>query len=530
MLNFFKAQRSTRTGGGEPPAGGTAGPLRMEIETSPVERIRTGILVVGAYADGTLPSATSRRIDVRSKGRLSAAIKMGDLAERPGATLLLHDLPGVAAPRVLLVGLGERSRFGEGPFRTAIAAAATALAGSAARDAAVALLDVELPGRPLASRLQLAARMLADGGYRFARPGTDGHGAPRQGARSIAFAVAGKATPALEAALKRGQAIADGMKLARDLGNLPGNICTPLYLADTARELGSTFNFDVDVLEREEMRSLGMGAALAVGQASAHPCKFIVMHYNGRGAIGAPIVLVGKGVTFDTGGISLKPGAAMDEMKFDMCGAASVFGAMKTAAQLSLPLNLVGLVPAVENMPGGNATRPGDVVTSMSGQTIEILNTDAEGRLALADALTYAGRFHPDCVIDVATLTGACVIALGNITSGLMANDDELAEELLACGAVSGDRAWRLPMFEEYQDQLRSNFADMSNLGGKPAGAITAGCFLSRFARSYRWAHLDIAGTNALSGDAKGATGRPVPLLAEFLINRSSGVGRRTAQ
>jgi leucyl aminopeptidase len=254
------------------------------------------------------------------------------------------------------------------------------------------------------------------------------------------------------------------------------------------------------------------------------------MHYKGRGAPTAPIVLVGKGVTFDTGGISLKPGAAMDEMKFDMCGAASVFGAVKTAARLALPLHVVGIVPAVENMPGGNATRPGDVVTSMSGQTIEVLNTDAEGRLALADALTYAERFRPECVIDIATLTGACVIALGNVTSGLMANDDALAEELLACGTASGDRAWRLPMFEEYQDQLKSNFADMSNLGGKPAGAITAGCFLSRFARGYRWAHLDIAGTNAVSGDAKGATGRPVPLLAEFLINRASGAARQAAQ
>jgi leucyl aminopeptidase len=530
MLNIFRTQRSVREVAGEPPTGGTSGPIHMAIETSPIERIRTGLLVVGAYADGTLPAATSRRIDVRSKGRLTAVIKMGDLGERAGSTLLLHDLPGVAAERVLLVSLGERARFGDRAFRLAVAAAAKALAGSAAQDAAVGLLDVELPGRPLASRLQLAARLLADGAYRFARPGaSDGHGAPRRGARRIALVVPGRATPQLDAALQRGRAIAEGMKLARDLGNLPGNICNPLYLADTARELGTAFNFDVDVLEREEMRSLGMGAALAVGQASAHPCKFIVMHYKGRGAAAAPIVLVGKGVTFDTGGISLKPGADMDEMKFDMCGAASVLGAMKTVARLALPLNLVGIVPAVENMPGGNATRPGDVITSMSGQTIEILNTDAEGRLALADALTYAERFSPDCVIDIATLTGACVIALGNVTSGLLANDDELADELLACGTDSGDRAWRLPMFEDYHDQLKSNFADMSNLGGRPAGTITAACFLSRFAGKYKWAHLDIAGTNALSGDAKGATGRPVPLLAEFLINRATSAARRAA-
>jgi leucyl aminopeptidase len=272
-----------------------------------------------------------------------------------------------------------------------------------------------------------------------------------------------------------------------------------------------------------------MGAALAVGRASEQPCKFIVMHYKGAGASGNPVVLIGKGVTFDTGGISLKPGASMDEMKFDMCGAASVFGAVKTAARLRLPVDIVGIVPAVENMPGGNATRPGDVVRSMSGQTIEILNTDAEGRLILADALTYAERFDPACVIDIATLTGACVIALGNVTSGLFANDDGLANELMECGNDTGDRAWRLPMFDEYQDQLKSNFADMSNLGGQPAGTITAACFLGRFAKAYKWAHLDIAGTNAVSGDKKGATGRPVPLLSEFLIARSSRAARRAA-
>jgi leucyl aminopeptidase len=312
------------------------------------------------------------------------------------------------------------------------------------------------------------------------------------------------------------------MALARDLGNLPGNVCHPAYMASTARGIGREFGFEVEVLERDDMETLGMGAALAVGRASAQPSKFIVMHYT-RGGASKPIVLIGKGVTFDSGGISLKPGANMDEMKFDMCGAGAVLGAMKVAARLALPLNVIALVPAVENMPGGDAARPGDVVTSMSGQTIEILNTDAEGRLILADALTYAERFEPSCVIDVATLTGACVIALGNVASGLLANDDDLASELLRSGEDTGDRAWRLPMFDEYEDQLKSNFADMSNLGGRPAGTITAGCFLGRFAKAYKWAHLDIAGTNALSGDAKGATGRPVPLLSEFLIRRAHG-------
>jgi leucyl aminopeptidase len=305
--------------------------------------------------------------------------------------------------------------------------------------------------------------------------------------------------------------------------HLPGNICNPPYLADQARALGDELGLEVEVLEREDMRALGMGSALSVGRASDQPCKLIVMHYKGGEGGAKPVVLVGKGVTFDTGGISLKPGEDLDMMKYDMCGAASVFGAMKMAARVRLPMNLIGIVAAVENMPGGNASRPGDVVTSMSGQTIEILNTDAEGRLVLCDALTYAERFGPDCVIDIATLTGACVIALGTHASGLFANDEKLAAELLACGRDAGDRAWQLPLWEEYQEQLKSNFADMSNLGGRPAGSITGACFLSRFAGAYKWAHLDIAGTASVGGEEKGATGRPVPLLCEFLIRRSAG-------
>jgi leucyl aminopeptidase len=328
-------------------------------------------------------------------------------------------------------------------------------------------------------------------------------------------------TPELEAAVRRGEAIAEGMELTRDLGNLPGNICNPAYLAEAARTLGREFNFDVDILERSDMEKLGMGAALSVGRGTDQSCKFIVMHYERGKSNDRPVVLVGKGVTFDSGGISLKPGANMDEMKFDMSGAATVLGAIKTVARLGLPMNVVGIVPAAENMPGPNASRPGDVVTSMSGQTIEILNTDAEGRLGLCDALTYAERFDPICVVDVATLTGACVIALGHVASGLMANDHALAVELLECGQEAGDRAWQLPLWDDYQDQLKSNFADMSNLGGRPAGAITAACFLSRFAKNYKWAHLDIAGTNAFSGGAKGATGRPLPLLTEFLMRRA---------
>ncbi len=499
-------------------------PIEINIESSSPEKFKTGVLAVGAFSDGTL-LRSSQKIDEASKGKLSAVIKRGDLDEKPGSTLLLHDLPGVEAERVLLVSLGTRDKFGEKGFRDALSAIAKAFASGPARDAAVTL-SVDVPGHALAWRAQTASRILADGGYRFDAPGKTAK--KERGVRKITLLVGDKVTDELKNAVRQGEAVAEGIALAKDLGNLPGNVCNPAYLADTARALGKEFNLDVEILEREDMKKLGMGAALSVGQASAQPCKFIVMTHHGGGKA-KPIVLIGKGVTFDTGGISLKPGANMDEMKFDMCGAASVFGAMKTVARLRLPINVVALIPAVENMPGGNATRPGDVVTSMSGQTIEILNTDAEGRLALADALTYAERFHPDYVIDVATLTGACVIALGNLTSGLFANDDELAEQLLGSGNDTGDRAWRLPMFDEYQDLLKSNFADMSNLGGRPAGSITAACFLKRFANGFKWAHLDIAGTNAVSGDAKGATGRPVPLLTEFLIARAEGRARGTA-
>ncbi len=504
-------------------------PIDINLDSTPLEKIRTGILVVGAFADGTFPR--SLQLDRDSIGKMSGVIKSGDLDEKPGSALLLYDLPGTQAERVLLVSLGKRGDFGDKAFRAALGGAANFLARGAANDAAVTLADIDVPGRSSAWRLQTASRVLADAAYRFDVPGVNNEKKMKRGARKVTLLTAQKANDELSNAVRRGRAIAEGMALAKDLGNLPGNICNPPFLADTARALGKELKFDVDVLERADMKKLGMGAALSVGQASAQPCKFIVMHY--KGSRSKPVVLIGKGVTFDTGGISLKPGANMDEMKYDMCGAASVFGAIKTIARLKLPINLVAIVPAVENMPGGNATRPGDVVTSMSGQTIEILNTDAEGRLALADALTYAERFDPECVIDVATLTGACVIALGNVTSGLFANDDELADQLLQSSSDTGDYAWRMPMFDEYQDLLKSNFADMSNLGGRPAGSITAACFLKRFADQYKWAHFDIAGTNAVSGDAKGATGRPVPLLTEFLIaraeNRAWGTSRNRA-
>jgi leucyl aminopeptidase len=327
---------------------------------------------------------------------------------------------------------------------------------------------------------------------------------------------------AAETGLANGQALAAGVSLAKDLGNLPPNVCTPSYLAEQALALGKTHQFKVEVLERDALKKLGMGSFLGVAQGSEEPPKFIIMQHLKGKKEQKPVVLVGKGITFDTGGISLKPGSDMDEMKYDMCGAASVIGTFKAIAAMNLPLNVIGVIPTCENMPDGRATRPGDVLTSMSGLTIEVLNTDAEGRLILCDALTYVERFEPSAVIDVATLTGACVIALGHHASGLFSNNDALAAELLQAGEVALDRAWHMPMWEDYQSLLDSNFADMANIGGRAAGSITAACFLARFAKKYDWAHLDVAGTAWKSGKEKGGTGRPVPLLTEFLVQRAS--------
>ena len=325
----------------------------------------------------------------------------------------------------------------------------------------------------------------------------------------------------LKRAVAHAQAISDGIDLTRTLGNLPGNVCTPTYLANQAKALGKSHKeLDVEILEEKDMKALGMGALLSVSAGSAEPAKLIRMSYQGGKAKDKPHVLVGKGITFDTGGISIKPSPNMDEMKYDMCGAATVFGVMKAVVALQLPINLVCLVASAENMPSGTATKPGDIVTSMSGQTIEILNTDAEGRLVLCDALTYAEKFKPASVVDIATLTGACIVALGSNTSAVMGNNEELVQQLLSAGKQADDRAWELPLFDEYQEQLDSPFADMANIGGPKAGSITAGCFLSRYTKAYPWAHLDIAGTAWTSGGKdKGASGRPVPLLMQYLLN-----------
>lgn len=369
-----------------------------------------------------------------------------------------------------------------------------------------------------------AVEAMEDAGYRFEQLKSRKNGAPALARVTLLAANTGERAAFL-AGVRDGTAVSAGMNLARDLGNLPGNICTPAYLADQARALGRRYRWRVRVLERDDMERLGMGALLSVARGSRQPPKLIVIEYRRGRRADRPVALVGKGLTFDAGGISIKPAEKMDEMKYDMCGAASVLGALVAASDLKLPLNVVGVIPSSENLPDGNANKPGDIVTSMSGQTIEILNTDAEGRLILCDALTYAGRFKPQQVVDVATLTGACVIALGAHASGLLANDQALADGLLAAGRRSLDRCWQLPLWEDYQAQLDSNFADMANVGGREAGTITGACFLSRYAKKFQWAHLDIAGTAWKGGKEKGATGRVVPLLTQFLMDRA-GAGR----
>ncbi|WP_153111354.1 leucyl aminopeptidase [Propionivibrio limicola] len=493
--------------------------MEFSIKSKNPEKQESACVVVGVFESGKLTTAAGA-IDKSSNHYLSDVIRHGDMNGKAGSTTLLRDVPGTACQRVLLVGLGKEKEFREKEYGAAIRTAVKFLKDTGATDAALFLTEIPVKKKSVAWRIRQAVIITRETLYRF-----DQFKSQKNNEfllKRIDLAVDRKTKPVIaEEALAQGQAIAEGVALARTLGDLPGNICTPAYLADTAKRIAADHALECEVLERSDMESLGMHSLLSVAKGSHQPPKLIVLHYKGGKANDKPVVLVGKGITFDTGGISLKPGEGMDEMKFDMCGAASVLGTIKAAALMQLPLNLTVIVPSVENMPGGNASKPGDIVTSLSGQTIEILNTDAEGRLILCDALTYAERFHPTAVVDIATLTGACVIALGHVASGLFANDDDFAAELLAMGSEAGDRAWHLPLWDDYQDQLKSNFADMANIGGRPAGSVTAACFLSRFAKKFTWAHLDIAGTAWKSGAEKGATGRPVALLTHFLLNRA---------
>jgi len=488
--------------------------MEFSISSARAEAVKAGAIAVGVFADADLtPSA--RAIDKATQGAVKAAAHSGDMTGKRGTLITLRNLNGVAAPRVVLVGLGGRDDFGERAYADAVRAAARACPGVPV--IALAATEWTVKGRDgewQARQFAIAARETSFRSDELKSRKDDSNGPEQMVLVHAGAASAGRG-------LRQGAAIANGMSLTKRLGNLPPNICTPAFVAEEARKLAKEWKLGIEVLETKQLEALKMGSFLSVARGSAQPPRLIVLKYNGGGKA-APVVLVGKGITFDSGGISIKPGLAMDEMKFDMCGAASVIGTLRTVAELKPKLNVIGVVAACENMPSGTASRPGDIVTSMSGQTIEILNTDAEGRLILCDALTYVERFKPAAVIDIATLTGACVIALGNVNSGLFANDDQLAAELMKASRRSNDAAWHMPLGDEYQEQLKTNFADMANIGTPSnAGAITAACFLSRYTKSYPWAHIDIAGTAWKTGAAKGATGRPVPLLTQFLIDRA---------
>jgi leucyl aminopeptidase len=493
--------------------------MEFVVKSSKAAATKTATLILPLGEDLAL-GAIVQSVDTACGGAISAVLKRGDLQGKAGQTLLLRDLPNLKAERVLLVATGKADELDTRAWRKVVAAVAGVLKGLAGSDAAFALDDVQVKDRDAYSRTRLLVEVLSDNAYLFDRFKSK-KGEP-QALNKIILLGDKSAQADLERAASHASAIAAGMNLARDLGNLPPNVCHPSYMTDQARQLAKQFKgLKVEVLDEKKLRDLGAGAFLAVSQGSDQPGCIVVMQYNGGTKGEQPYALVGKGITFDTGGISLKPGQGMDEMKYDMCGAAGVLGTLLAVARMKLPVNLTVIVPATENMPGGNATRPGDIVTSLSGQTIEILNTDAEGRLILCDALTYAERLQPDTVIDVATLTGACVVALGGVASGLFANKEALARDLLDAGEEAHDRAWHMPLWDDYQELLKSPFADMANIGGRWGGAITAACFLSRFTKKYDWAHLDIAGTAWKSGADKGATGRPVALLAHYLLQRA---------
>lgn len=486
------------------------------------EKLSSDCLVIGFYQKRKL-SPTATVVDEYLGGLVSRLLKRDDVEGKTGDTLLINHLPQGKIERLLLVGLGKKEELDIAGYRKALAAAAKKLKESGAKNAVSAVHEVEVKGVDLAWKVRQTVEMIETTLYKFTRLKKEENNDKPPRLTKLQFLLANdQDMPAAEIGLKQGQAIARGMELTRELANLPGNICTPTYLAEQAERLGKAQKkIKVRILDEADLEELGMGAFLSVSKGSRQPAKLIVMEYHGASVKTKPVALIGKGLTFDAGGISLKPPANMDEMKYDMCGGASVIGTLSVVAELALPINLVGLVPASENLPDGNANKPGDIVTSMSGMTIEILNTDAEGRLLLCDALTYAKRYEPAVVIDVATLTGACIVALGRYPSGIMSNDDDLCQALMQAGETSGDRIWRLPLWEEYQELLKSNFADVANIGGPDGGAITAGCFLSRFAKDFKWAHLDIAGTAWKTGADKGATGRPVPLLAQYLIDRA---------
>jgi leucyl aminopeptidase len=494
----------------------------FELVTGPITDQKCDVLILAVFEKRVLgPSA--QKVDKACKGKLTSLLEQGDLDGEKGQTLLIPDITGIKAQRVLLIGCGKQDEFSPARYQEVCGTSISQVCKPNIKHA-VSTLPELAPTKQNDEHWNIVQAIISayDVLYKFEETKSKkNNGEQKNSQVSLVSLFHQKAEAKHASALAQGIAIGRGISLAKELGNLPGNICTPSYLAHQALEMAESLPVDTIILEEHEMEKLGMGALLSVSRGSSQPAKLIVMEYMGAAKSDKPVALVGKGLTFDAGGISLKPGAAMDEMKFDMCGSASVFGTVQAVAELKLPINLVGIVPSSENLPDGNANKPGDVVTSMSGQTIEILNTDAEGRLILCDALTYAAKYEPDTVIDIATLTGAVVVALGAQATGVLGNNEELIQSLLKAGTVTRDRAWQLPLWEEYQELLDSNFADMANIGNGGAGTITAACFLSRYTKDYKWAHLDIAGTAWIKGKLKGATGRPVQLLAQYLVEKS---------
>lgn len=495
--------------------------MEFSVKSGSPEKQRSACIVVGVFEPRRL-SAIAEQLDDISEGYISNLLRRGDLEGKSGQMLLLHHVPNILSERVLLVGCGKERELDERQYKQIIRKTINTLNETGSMEAVCFLSELHVKGRDTYWKVRQAVEATQDCLYSFNSLKTRREEA-RRPLRKIVFNVPTRRELTIgESAISHGLAISSGVKSCKDVANMPPNICNPAYLAEQAKLLvNANDKISIDVVDEAKMEELGMGSYLAVGRGSVNESMMTIINYQGADADHKPIVLVGKGLTFDSGGISIKPGEAMDEMKYDMGGAAGVLGAMTALAELNLPINVIGVLAGCENMPDANAYRPGDILTTMSGQTVEVLNTDAEGRLVLCDALTYVERFEPELVIDVATLTGACVIALGAHATGLLSSHNPLAHELLNASEQSGDRAWRLPLWDEYQDQLESPFADFTNLGGRPAGTITAACFLSRFTKKYHWAHLDIAGTAWRGGKNKGSTGRPVGMLTQFLLNRA---------
>lgn len=494
--------------------------MEFSIKVGTPEKIKTDCIVAGVLETRVL-STNAQTLDNACGGLIQHMISRGDQDGMIGQSQWFYRLPNVTTERVMLIGCGKANELDQKKFQQIVIKALDAVKLTGAKDVTFCLCDLMPAAYNLYWKVRRIVEIVDEGLYQFDQFKTK-EKPNKLKLKSVSIQVANRSEQTIaNDALRHALAISKGISTARTLGNLPSNVCTPTYLADHAKAMEKNYSkITTKVLTNKDMEKLGMGAFLSVAAGTDEPAKLIAMEYRGGGELAKPTVLVGKGITFDTGGISLKPGLGMDEMKFDMCGAASVIGSITAVAELGLPLNVVGLIACTENMPSGKATKPGDIVKTMSGQTVEILNTDAEGRLVLCDTLTYAEKYKPAAVVDVATLTGACVVALGKVASGLYSTNDALADKLLKAGEYTNDRAWRMPLWDDYQEQLDSNFADMANIGGPHAGSITAACFLARFTKKYPWAHLDIAGTAWRNGKDKGATGRPVPMLVQYLLNQ----------